>query len=257
MESVTQLALPLFKHPAFPDILQSRNLAGNISVTVNPRLKRGWQVRVMPLSGRRRITIPRYLEGAPAEVKNAIVNWALLPCRPRRKNKTEVRRQRTILEKVVWDYVSTLPDAPKHASRFNPASFSATATGQKYDLREIFDSVNQEYFNGKISALLRWGGPGTKMSYHMTKTGPDGKKFNLITIAGAYDHEDVPRFAIEAIAYHEMLHIAVPPYIRGNRKIIHGPEFKKAEREFKDFKAWRKWERSELPVIIRRKRARS
>ncbi len=143
MESVTQLSLPLFEHPSFEDILQDRNLSGRISVIVNPRLKRGWQVRISPLSGRRRVTIPVYLENAPLEVKNALLDWALLPCRPRRRNKAEVRRQRSVLEKTVWEYVNTLPDAPKQKSRFNPASFPVDVKGRKYDLREVFDSVNE------------------------------------------------------------------------------------------------------------------
>jgi hypothetical protein len=254
MESAVQLALPLFEHPSFEDVLRRRNLSGALSVVVNPRLTRGWRVRVKPLWGGRQLTIPGYLESAPAEVKNALVDWALLPCRPRKNQKGAARRQRSILEKTVWEYVYALPNAPKQRSRFNPASFSAGARGQKYDLREVFDSVNKRYFNGTLAALLRWGGPRSKMSYHMAKTAPDGQKFNLITIAGAYDHHDVPRFAIEAIMYHEMLHIAVPPYIRQGRKVVHGQEFKKAEREFKDFEAWRRWERCELPLIIRKKR---
>jgi predicted SprT family Zn-dependent metalloprotease len=59
----------------------------------------------------------------------------------------------------------------------------------------------------------------------------------------------VPRHAIEGIVFHEMLHIAIPPYKRSGKNVIHGPEFRKAERGFPHFNAWRKWEKEHLKSI--------
>ncbi|NLE01045.1 MAG: hypothetical protein GX640_14350, partial [Fibrobacter sp.] len=74
---------------------------------------------------------------------------------------------------------------------------------------------------------------------------------HLITIAGVYNHPDVPLFAIEAVMYHEMLHIAVPPFKKNGRFVIHGPEFKARERQYASYEKWHEWERSSLRKLAR------
>ncbi len=252
MEPVIQLSLPLFDPPAFDDLLQQRHACGILTVIINRRLKHGWQVKVLPFSGKRQLSIPPFLNEAPEEIKNCLIGWALLPCRPQRSRKKTVREQRSLFEKKIWNYIESLPDVPRRMSRFNPDDFSGNARGHSFDLREVFDSVNNSYFGGSLKALVRWGNAGSRTSYHATKTDANGHRFNLITIAGAYNHRDVPRFAIEAIMHHEMLHIAVPPYKKNGRAVIHGKEFKSGERKFNWFREWRKWEHGKLPGIVRK-----
>jgi hypothetical protein len=62
----------------------------------------------------------------------------------------------------------------------------------------------------------------------------------------------VPRFAIEGILFHEMLHIAYPPVIRDGRNVIHGPKFKQNERSFPQHKDWVEWEKTSCNRITRR-----
>jgi hypothetical protein len=254
MEIATQLSLPLFVPPTFDELLQQLGTSGSVEVSVNPRLRRGWQVRVRTFSGKRKLTIPRHLENAPREIKEALIQWALLPCRPRRAQKKTVRERRSILEKTIWGYVEALPDAPVRKSRFNASAFAGKTQGVRYDLREVFDAVNAACFNARLTAWVRWGTRTSKTSYHTAKTDRNGNRVNCITIAGAYNHKDIPRFAIEGIMHHEMLHIAVPPYKKNGRMVIHGKEFKSAERKFRHYKEWREWERASLGLIMRKLR---
>ena len=254
MESTVQLSLPLFKPPTFDDLLQRRVANNTLSIIANRRLKRGWHVTVLPFSGKRQLTIPSYLINAPEEVKNFLIDWALLSCRPTRRDKKNIRGHRSLLERNIWRFIDSLPDVPHRRSRFNPGSFSGKTSGLRYDLQEIFGSVNSAYFNRSLTALVRWGRSGSKTSFHTVKSDANGQRFNLITIAGAYDNPDVPRFAIEGIMYHEMLHIAVPPYKRNDRSVVHGKEFKNSEIKFTGFKEWRQWERQKLPALLRRQR---
>ena len=90
----------------------------------------------------------------------------------------------------------------------------------------------------------------------MKKT-KSGEPCSVITIAGIYDHPEVPLFAIEGILYHEMLHEAIPPYSRNGRRVIHGPEFNNAERAFPGFVRWREWEKTELHRLVRKFRQKS
>jgi hypothetical protein len=254
MENVTQLSLPLFVPPTFAELL-NRYASSSLEVLVNPRLRRGWQVRVRPFSGNHQLIIPRHLESAPEEIKSALLEWALLPVKPRRAQKKPVRERRSHLEKAIWRYIESLPDAPaRRKSRFNASDLAGKTQGARYDLREVFDAVNATFFNGGLSAVVRWGERGSKTSYHTIKTDIHGNRINLITIAGTYNYKDIPRFAIEGIMHHEMLHIAIPPYKKNNRLVIHGNEFRSAERKFTFHNEWRDWERSGLGHAVRKLR---
>ena len=59
MEPSEQLSLPLFDPPTFDDLLKRRAAGDVLSVIVNPRYKRSWQVKVLPLSKKRQLTVPR------------------------------------------------------------------------------------------------------------------------------------------------------------------------------------------------------
>jgi hypothetical protein len=160
-------------------------------------------------------------------------------------------RQKKHLERIIRGYIGTHGTAPQKKSRFDPEQKPAHTRGRIYDLREVFDCVNAISFNGSLSSFLRWGAPRSRTSYHMIKIDPAGNRVNLITIAGVYDLPTIPRFAIEAIMHHEMLHIAIPP-VRGNgRSVIHGSAFKAAEKKFTHYPKWRAWEQTGLPLIAR------
>jgi predicted SprT family Zn-dependent metalloprotease len=254
MESAIQLSLPLLDPPTFDGLLEKRRAQNTLSIITSRRLKLGWRVKVLPFSGKRQLVIPHYLTEAPEEVKDSLIDWALLPCRPNYLQKKSIREHRSLLEKKIWHYIDSLPDAPHRRSRFNPDSLSGKTSGQRYDLQEVFHSVNHAYFNGTLSALVRWGHAYSKTSCHTVKKCSNGLRFNLITIAGAYNNPEVPRYAIEGIMHHEMLHIAVPPYKKNGRNVIHGKEFKDGEKKFSCLREWRKWEQEKLPILLRQSR---
>jgi hypothetical protein len=253
METVSQLSLPLFAPTTFDELIARRHGGDILSVVVNKRLRRGWRVRTRPFSKTRQLIIPPYLFDAPEEIKNCLVEWAFLPYRAARAKKAALREKRTSLEKKVWRYVESLPRVPLGASRFNPKRFAGATAGAVYDLREVFNAVNAAWFNGKLHALVRWGDASSKTSYHTAKVDTAGTRIDLITIAGVYNHPRVPRFAIEAIMRHEMLHIAIPPYRKNGRTVIHGQEFKKEERKFTRYREWRRWERDQLTLLMKRR----
>ena len=250
MESAIQLALPLFDPPSFSEILSTRNMTDSLFVTVNRRLKRSCQVRIDPAGKTRRLLIPSYMADAPEEIKRALIDWALLP---RRSLWRDQRRWRKELERIIGDYIQTHGGVSLKQSRFDPKQKPAQTCGRFYDLQEVFDSINAACFNGSLSSFLRWGPPRSRTSCHRVKIDPAGNRVSLITIAGVYNLPNVPRFAIETIMHHEMLHIALPPIHGSGRNVIHGPAFKAAERKFIHYNEWRSWERTELPLLIRRR----
>ena len=51
-------------------------------------------------------------------------------------------------------------------------------------------------------------------------------------ISRVFDHARVPRYAVEYILYHEMLHLKHPVKLRGSRRCVHSAEFQAEEKIF-------------------------
>ncbi len=55
---------------------------------------------------------------------------------------------------------------------------------------------------------------------------------NAIVISRIFDQISVPRYAVEYIVYHEMLHLKHPVRLRGSRRCVHSAEFQAEEKLF-------------------------
>jgi predicted metal-dependent hydrolase len=107
--------------------------------------------------------------------------------------------------------------------------------GRYYDLDEIFEDLNRRFFHGLM------GRP--RMSWSPTKTrrilGHYDPAHNAIVISRIFDHPAIPRYAVEYVVYHEMLHLKHPVRLRGSRRCVHSAEFQAEEKLFPE------WERAE------------
>lgn len=104
--------------------------------------------------------------------------------------------------------------------------------GENYDLEEIFQELNRSYFEGKMTQpSLGWSRNRSR-----TRLGHFDPSHHMIVISRIMDAIDAPRVILEYVMYHEMLHLLHPEELCGNRRRIHTPEFRAAERKFPDFK---------------------
>jgi hypothetical protein len=243
--SCTQMALDLYPPPSFQELLSQRRNE-DVSVAVSRKLRRGWHVTVHGKTGGRRLVVPEFLSGAPCDIKTALIDWALLPLQCRGQLQ---RRRKKGLERFIFGYIASTGRETRNRSTFDPQRY--VAQGRSYDLGEVFAALNGRFFNNTISSYVRWGSHPLR-SFQSSKRGPAGEKYNLITIGAIYNGPNVPRFAIEGIMFHEMLHIAFPPVISNARNVIHGPQFKQRERLFPQYKEWVEWEKSRCKRTIRR-----
>ena len=104
----------------------------------------------------------------------------------------------------------------------------STPRGHLYDLDEVFESVNQRFFHGLLGRpTLTWSG-------HVARRmlGHYDAAHNTIVVSRVFDRPGTPRFAIEYLLYHEMLHLKHPVTVRAGRRCVHGPEFQAEERLF-------------------------
>jgi hypothetical protein len=243
--SCTQLALDLFPPPTFQELLLQRQY-GDLTVEASRKLRRGWHVTVHAATGGRRLMVPDFFSGAPRDIKTALLDWALLPLQCRGLLQ---RRRKKALERLIFEHIALTGKEMRNRSTFDPRLY--VAQGRTYDLREVFATLNDRFFDNMVSSYVRWGSHPLR-SYQSCKRGPAGEKYNLITIGTIYNGPNVPRFAIEGILFHEMLHIAYPPVISNARNVIHGPQFKQRERSFPQYREWFEWEKSRCNRTSRR-----
>jgi predicted metal-dependent hydrolase len=56
-------------------------------------------------------------------------------------------------------------------------------------------------------------------------------------VSRLFDHPAVPRYAVEYIVYHEMLHLRHPVKLKGSRRCVHSAEFRAEEKLFPQLEA--------------------
>jgi hypothetical protein len=104
----------------------------------------------------------------------------------------------------------------------------ASARGQVYDLDQVFEELNQQFFYGLLARpQMTWSRAHARNS--LAHYDP---AHNAIVVSRVFDHARVPRYALEYIVYHEMLHLKHPVKLRGSRRCVHGPEFQAEEKLF-------------------------
>jgi len=104
----------------------------------------------------------------------------------------------------------------------------ASPRGFFYDLDQIFEDLNQRFFFGLLARpQMTWSRLRARNSL-----GHYDPAHNAIVVSRVFDHAQVPRYAINYIVYHEMLHLKHPVKLRGSRRCVHGPEFQAEEKLF-------------------------
>src|SRR4030042_3789944 len=109
------------------------------------------------------------------------------------------------------------------------------AQGRVYNLREIFDSLNNNYFGAGITASISWGNKNSARAVRKRTLGSYCGHSNTIRINPVLDRRNVPHYFIEYVIYHEMLHSTITGEKINGRKSMHTSEFRKRERLFKEY----------------------
>jgi len=104
--------------------------------------------------------------------------------------------------------------------------------GHFFNLEEVFDSLNLRFFGGLL------GRPELTWSEGMAKRslGHYDAALNTIVVSRVFDRPSSPRYAVEYLLYHEMLHLKHPVRMRGLRRCVHSRDFKTDEKLFPQLK---------------------
>ncbi|BAU67560.1 hypothetical protein STA3757_49820 (plasmid) [Stanieria sp. NIES-3757] len=101
--------------------------------------------------------------------------------------------------------------------------------GSHYNLEELFENINREYFAGKMSKpRLTWNQTLTRRKFgHYERTR------NRVVISKTLDSDRIPQFVVEFVLYHELLHKEIGVKYVNGRCLAHTAEFRRQERQFK------------------------
>ncbi|MCA9710097.1 MAG: hypothetical protein KDK70_29935 [Myxococcales bacterium] len=125
--------------------------------------------------------------------------------------------------------------------------------GRYHNLQEIFDDLNARYFDGCIEARITWG-KRSKRRRDRASIGLGQYVFDdkLIRVHPVLDAEDVPRYFVESIVFHEMLHEVHGPATVDGRRLHHPPEFLRDEQRFEHHLDAVIWERQNSHKLLDR-----
>ena len=109
--------------------------------------------------------------------------------------------------------------------------------GRHFDLRLLFERLNQEYFSGELETPhMGWSTRSWRRQFGCYDPGP-----NQIVLNRRMDHPGVPQFVVEYVLFHEMLHVKHPTRRSGCTLLSHSPEFRSEEKRFAHFAMARKF----------------
>jgi predicted metal-dependent hydrolase len=162
------------------------------------------------------------LEGAPEPVLHAIAHILLAKLYRRPVNRVHATRYRRYIASHDITAKARLIRQMRGRKQIH------SARGRHYDLEEIFEALNRRFFHGLMGRpQLTWSRENAR-----NRLGHYDPAHNAIVISRVFDHPRVPRFVVEYILFHEMLHLKHPVKLRGSRRCVHSKEFLAEEKLF-------------------------
>jgi len=115
--------------------------------------------------------------------------------------------------------------------------------GDYYDLGKIVEKIMREYTGQVPGITITWRKRSSGKNSITWATFRDLGNGGLIRVNKVLDDPGVPRFVIESIIYHELLHHLIPPEARGRGNHPHTSRFKASLKKFPDIDEAEKWKK--------------
>ena len=152
---------------------------------------------------------------------------------------------------LLGEYIEIHQGHIRRARCARPPSVTIETRGEVHHLQDLYDGLNRRYFEGGIEARITWGIRAGKRRHRTSiKMGSYSVEDRLIRIHPSLDRDFVPRFFVEWIVYHEMLHQKHDIPVVGGRRQFHTPPFLDEEATFEYYDRARRWERENLDRLL-------
>ena len=181
--------------------------------------------------GELRVRLSDLLEGAPEPVLRALAHILLAKIYRRPIVRAQATRYRKYVQSHEIRKKAHLVRQVRGRKRIE------SARGRYYNLEVIFEDLNRRFFGGmQAQPQLSWSQRRAR-----NLLGHYDPAHNAIIVSRIFDHSAVPRYAVEYILYHEMLHLRHPVKLNGSRRCVHSAEFHAEERLFPELEAAQKF----------------
>jgi predicted metal-dependent hydrolase len=172
--------------------------------------------------GRLLVRLSDLLEGAPESILRAIAHILLAKMYRRPIERASATRYRRYISSHEISSKAHLVRQMRGRKRIE------SPRGHVYHLEDIFDELNVRHFGGLLARpRMTWS-----QNHARNSLGHYDPAHNAIVVSRVFDHPRVPRYAVEYIVYHEMLHLKHPVKLRGSRRCVHSAEFQAEEKTF-------------------------
>jgi hypothetical protein len=181
--------------------------------------------------GKVRVGLSDLLEGAPPTVLESVA--FILISKLYRKpvpRRYETRYRQFLNRRYVREQVHAI-------RRVRGRKWIGTPQGQHFDLRTVFEDLNQRFFHGLMQQpSLTWSRTASR-----NILGHFDDAHNAIVISKIFDGPTTPQFVVEYILYHEMLHLKYPVRHGRARRCVHSAPFREEEKHFPHFQEAKVW----------------
>ena len=125
--------------------------------------------------------------------------------------------------------------------------------GRHFDLRTIFNELNERHFRGRLRGYtVTWGRRRKHRPKEYFVFGSIQEEDRVIRINPLLDQPFVPLWFLKYVLYHEMLHSVVPDETGpGGKRRVHTEEFNRRESLFPHYRRARRWEEENLARFLR------
>jgi hypothetical protein len=172
--------------------------------------------------GRILVHVSDLLEGAPEPVLYAILHILIAKLHRQPVDAAHAARYRKYISSQAMTAKTHLIRQVRGRKRIEGP------VGRHYDLDQIFDELNLRFFHGLMARpQMTWSG-----NRALRRLGHYDPAHNTIVVSRVFDGPRVPRYAIDYLVYHEMLHLRHPVKLRGNRRLVHPATFREEENLF-------------------------
>ncbi len=217
----------------------SRELGSPVRVRFGRARTRVLEARPLDENGLE-IRMSAFFGDAAPPVRDAVVRWL--------RSGRRARRAAALLDQFIAETLEKLPPRPARTVRIRPR-------GKHHDLADLareLVSTNSAPANPERWPRITWGRRARSRARRSLQLGCYVSEEGLIRIHSALDSDWVPSWFVRYVLFHELLHVDLPPVrTAGGRTLHHGPEFRRRERQYPDYRRALAWQEENLPDLLR------
>ena len=195
--------------------------------------------------GVRHVRVSRILLLASPEVWREFGLWV----RNHRKNKILNKGSRS-REFIDSPSVKRLLETSRRKGKPRPLN----PVGEVYDLKKVFDDLNERFFEGRCDSSVGYSKIPGRARSRSIRLGIFKDGDNVIAIHPVLDWKKVPRFVVEATVFHEMAHWLLKDERHpSGRRVIHSGQFFEHMNRFPENERAEAWIDKNMAMLIKKK----